>query len=64
MIMIDSKYLYHSSFDVAEYNQWRELHPDTEESIPSAQKCPQVLGPRVRITVYKDADHAHDILTR
>ena len=24
----------------------------------------QELGPRVRITVYKDADHAHDILIR
>ena len=25
---------------------------------------PKPLGPKVRITVYKDSDHAHDILTR
>ena len=64
MIMIDPKYPDHSSFDVAEYDQWREFYPHAEESIPSAPERPQVLGLRVRITVYKDADHAHDILTR
>ena len=25
---------------------------------------PDASGPKVRITVYKDADHAHDLVTR
>ena len=32
--------------------------------IPDASERPVPLGPKVRITVYKDADHAHDLVTR
>ena len=63
-IMIDPKYPDHSQFNITEYEQWKEFYPDAEEMIPDARDRPTPLGPRVRITVYKDSDHAHDILTR
>ena len=63
-IIIDPKYPDHSQFSVPEYDQWREFYPDAEESIPAADTLPKPLGPKIRITVYKDADHAHDVVTR
>jgi len=63
-IMIDPKYPDHSQFDIADYEQWSEFYPDAEEIIPGESERPTPTGPKVRITVYKDADHAHDILTR
>ena len=63
-IMIDPKYPDHSQFDVADYDQWKEFYPDVEEMIPGPDEKPPPLGPKVRITVYKDSDHAHDVLTR
>ena len=61
-IMIDPNYPPHASFDCPEYDQWREFYPDAEEILPD--NMPSVKGKAVRITVYKDADHAHDMLTR
>ena len=63
-IVIDPKYPDHDQFDVADYNQWREFYPDAEEMIPDDDYRPEPKGPKVRTTVYKDADHAHDLVTR
>ena len=63
-IIIDPNYPDHAQFDVADYDHWREFYPDVEEMIPGEDERPQAKGPPVRITVYQDADHAHDILTR
>ena len=63
-IVIDPKYPDHSQFDTADYDHWREFYPDAEEMIPDASERPVPLGPKVRITVYKDADCAHDLVTR
>ena len=63
-IIIDPKYPDHSQFEIPEYDQWREFYPDAEEDVPPADTLPTPLGPKVRITVYKDADHAHDVVTR
>ena len=62
-IIIDPKYPDHSQFDVADYDQWKEFYPDAEEMVPGIDKRPATKGPKVRITVYKDADHAHDVVT-
>ena len=63
-IIIDPNYPDHAQFDVADYDHWREFYPDVEEMIPGKDERPSPKGPPVRITVYQDADHAHDILTR
>jgi hypothetical protein len=39
-----------------------ECYPDVSEEIP--KDLPPEKGPRVRMTVYVDADHAHDLVTR
>jgi hypothetical protein len=39
-----------------------EFYPDASEEIP--KDFPPEKGPRVRMTVYVDADHAHELVTR
>jgi hypothetical protein len=39
-----------------------EFYPDAGEEIP--KDLPPEKGPRVRMTVYIDADHVHDLVTR
>jgi hypothetical protein len=39
-----------------------EVYPDAIEEIP--KDLPPEKGPRIRMTVYADADHAHDLVTR
>jgi hypothetical protein len=39
-----------------------EFYPDAGEEIP--KDLPPEKGPRVRMTVYVDADHSHDLVTR
>ena len=63
-IIIDPKYPDHSQFDIANYDTWKEFYPDAEEMTPGLDERPEPKGPKVRITVYKDADHAHDVVTR
>ena len=63
-IVIDLRHPDHSCFDVADYDNWKEFCPDAEEAIPSEDERPSPLGPKARLTVHVDADHAHDMLTR
>ena len=63
-IIIDPSYPDHSCFDVADYDNWKEYYPDFEEMQPGDDEKPPAKGPKVRMTVYKDADHAHDLVTR
>ena len=62
--MIDPTYPDPASFETNDYDQWKEFYPDAEEELPDAREMPVPKGPPVRITVYKDADHAHDVITR
>jgi hypothetical protein len=39
-----------------------EFYPDASEEIP--KDLPPEKGPRVKMTVYVDANHAHDLVTR
>jgi hypothetical protein len=39
-----------------------EFYPDAREEM--SKDLPPEKGPRVRVTVYVDADHAHDLVTR
>jgi hypothetical protein len=49
-------------YPVEDHSNWMELYPDASEEIP--KDLPPEKGPRFRMTVYKDADHAHDLVTR
>ena len=41
---------------------WEEYYPDAEEELPPDQPAP--LPTKAQITIYVDADHAHDTVTR
>ena len=49
---------------MADCETWEEFHPDVEELAPSNDEKPKLLGKKARITVHKDSDHAHDVVTR
>jgi hypothetical protein len=61
-VIIDTSYPDHSMYPVDEHSNWMEFYPDAGEAIP--KDLPPEKGPRVRMTVYVDADHAHDLVTR
>ena len=62
-IVIDPNFRDWSGYAEGEnYDNWKEFYPDAEEEDPP--KMPEPRGPSARITVYVDADHAHDQLTR
>jgi hypothetical protein len=61
-VIIYISYPDHSMYPVEDYSYWMEYYPDSGEQIP--KDFPLVKGPRVRMTVYVDADHAHDLVTR
>ena len=63
-IMIDPKYPDHAQFNVETYDQWQEFYPDIGEMKPPPDMVLKPLGPKVRITVYKDTDRALDLVTR
>jgi hypothetical protein len=61
-VIIDTSYPDHSVYPVDDHSNWMELYPDAGEEIP--KDLPAEKGPRVRMTIYVDADHAHDLVTR
>jgi hypothetical protein len=63
-VIIDTSYLDHSMYPVEDHSHsnWMEFYPDASEEIP--KDLPPGKGPRTRITVYVDAYHAHDLVTR
>jgi hypothetical protein len=61
-VIIDTSYTDHSMYPVEYHSNWMEFYPDASEEIP--KDLPPEKGPRVRMTVYVDADHAHDLVTR
>ena len=60
-IVIDSGYCDNSSFQTNEFDNWREFYLDAVEQMPNNMPTP--FGKKAWITVYVDADHAHDIVT-
>jgi hypothetical protein len=61
-VIIDKSYPDHSMHPVDYHSNRMEFYPDDGEEIP--KDLPPEKGPRVRMTVYVDADHAHDLVTR
>jgi hypothetical protein len=61
-VIIDTSYPDHSMYHVEDHSNWMEFYPDASEEIPKDLLLEK--GPRVRITVYVNAGHAHDLVTR
>jgi hypothetical protein len=61
-VIVDTTYPDHSAYPVEDHTNWMEFYPDAEEEIP--KDLPTSKGPKVRMTVYVDTDHAHDLVTR
>jgi hypothetical protein len=63
-ILVDPTKMDHSPFDGKKetFDTWRECYPDAEQDIPDDQPTPGTK--KAQITVFVDADHAHDVVTR
>ena len=62
MIVIDPTFRDWEGFPEETFDTWKEFYPDAEEGIPL--DMPKAKKKAVRITVYVDADHAHDQVTQ
>jgi hypothetical protein len=51
-----------SLYSIDYHSNWIEFYPDTGEKIP--EDLPTKKDPRLRMTVYVMADHAHDLVTK
>jgi hypothetical protein len=63
-VIIDTSYPDHSLYPVEDHSNWMDFYPDAGEEVPIPKNFPPEKGPKVRMTVYVDADHAHDLVTR
>ena len=60
-VLIDPGMPNHEEFPYDDLNTWYDLYPDAVEEVPP--DVPEPKGPKVRITVWVDADHARDKVT-
>ena len=61
-ILLDTSFSDHSKYETELEQKWQEFYFDAEEDIPHDML--NLKGSKARITVYVDADHAHDQVTR
>jgi hypothetical protein len=61
-LIVDTTYPDHSIYPVEDHPNWKDFYPDAEEEI--SNDLPMSKGPKVWMTVYVDAEHAHDLVTR
>jgi hypothetical protein len=61
-VIIDTSCPEHFVLPVEDHSNWMEFYLDAGEEIP--KDLPHDKRPRVRMTVYVDADHEHDAVTR
>ena len=62
--MIDLHYPDYASFDTPEFDQCQKFYFDAQKLLSDKAKTPNLKGKPVYITVYKDVDHDHNILTQ
>jgi hypothetical protein len=60
-ILVDPNYMNWDKY-THEQHDWDEFYPDATEELPP--NMPEPRGKSIKLTVYKDADHAHDLVTR
>jgi hypothetical protein len=61
-VNIDTSYPEHSMYPVEDHLNWMGFYSDDGEEIP--KDLPPEKGPRVRMTVYVDVDHVHNLVIR
>ena len=61
-IIVDTTYPDHSIYPIEDHPNWKDFYRDAEEEI--SNDLPMSKGPKVRMTIYMDADHAHELVTR
>ena len=61
-ILIDTKLHDRTQYTPARCEAWDELYPDATEDLP--ENMPEPKGKEIQITVFVDADHARDKVTR
>ena len=61
-VIIDPSYFDRSKFTITQDESWTEMYPDACEDLPT--NVPEAKGKEARITVFVDADHARDKVTR
>jgi hypothetical protein len=61
-VIIDTSYPDHYVYPVEDHSNRMKFYPDAGEEIPK-DLSPE-KGPRIRMKVYVDANHAHDLVTR
>ena len=61
-LLINPKQPEHEEYECFNYDNWKEFYPDAEEEIPY-DILPE-RGPKAKITIWVDEDHAHDQVTR
>jgi hypothetical protein len=61
-VIVDTTYPGHSIYPAEDHPNWRDFYLDAEKEI--SYDLPMSKGSKVRMTVYVDADHAHDLVTR
>jgi hypothetical protein len=61
-VIIDTLYPENYVYPVEDHSNWMEFYPDAGEEIP--KDLPPEKGPRLMMTVYVDADHAQDLVTK
>ena len=60
-MVFDTGHIDHSQLEFKN-QEWKDIYPDAVEEIPHDMPTPK--GKPVQLTVYVDADHAHDKVTR
>ena len=61
-IIFDTSYTDHSKHKVEDHPGWSQMYPDAQEELPPDMPAKRMKP--VRITVYVDLDHGHDLVTR
>ena len=61
-IVIDPNFHDRSLYNPAKCKNWDEMYPDAQEDVPRDILVPK--GKEIRITVFVDANHARDKVTR
>jgi hypothetical protein len=61
-VIIDTSHPDHSMYPVEDHSNWMEFYLNASEEI--SKDLPPEKGPRLRMTVYVDADHSHDLVIR
>jgi hypothetical protein len=59
-IIVDANYPVDLIYPIKDHPNWKYFYPDAEEEFRIV--LPTLKGPKVRMAVFVDADHVHDLV--